>query len=334
MQKIEGSFAAVSLIGDRGILAFRDPVGLRPLILGERRNEFGEKEFAIASESAVFGALGFKILRDLKNGEAIFIDKNGEIFSEICAREKFRSCIFEFVYLARPDSMIDGISVHKARMRMGEKLAEKISQNLNSEKIDVVVPVPETSRVCAVEVAKILNVPFREGFVKNRYIGRTFIMPGQKIRQKSIRQKLSPIELEFKNKNVLLVDDSIVRGNTSKKIVEMVRECGARQVFFASAAPPIISPCVFGVDMPSAEEFVANGIDENQIAKLIGADRIFYQNLDDLISAVRGKQIDKNFCTACFDGKYPIEVSPENFAKIKTARREKKQEILENFPLI
>jgi len=302
--KVQGSFASVAIIAGQGLLAMRDPSGIRPLVIGERKTTSG-KEYCFASESCLFTPLGFSLLRDVKPGEAV-LAKNGKLYSQICTKKvKYRPCIFEYIYLARPDSMLDGISVHKSRMRMGKVLGQKILKKLKKKDIDVVIPIPETSRTSAVEVSETINVPYREGFIKNRYIGRTFIMPGQKVRKKSINYKLSPIELEFKNKNVLLVDDSIVRGNTSKKIVQMARNAGAKKVYFASSAPPLLYPCVYGVDMPSKKDFIANGLTEKEIAKIIGADELFYQDLAALIKSVNKKSsLIKKFCTACFDGNY------------------------------
>ncbi|MFC1733911.1 amidophosphoribosyltransferase [candidate division KSB1 bacterium] len=303
LKRIEGGYAVVSLIVDHGVLAFRDPSGIRPLIIGTRENG-GKTEYAIASESVSIQTLGFKILRDVAPGEAIYIDKNNELHSSQCAKAITRPCIFEYVYLARPDSMIDGISVYKTRLRMGQYLAKQIKKDkLN---LDVVIPVPETSRHIAITLASELNVKYREGFMKNRYIGRTFIMPNQAVRQKSIHYKLNPIPLEFRNKNVLLVDDSIVRGNTSKQIVAMVREAGAKKVYFASAAPPLINPCVYGIDMPTRKDLIANKLDRSEICKMINADKLYYQKYEDLERAAHiGNPKIKKFCWACMGGKYP-----------------------------
>lgn len=307
MERIKGSYAVVGIIAEQGLFGFRDPLGLRPLIIGKKETTQGD-EYCLASESVVFAPLGYKILRDAEPGEAILI-RDGQLYSQVCTKNpKLKPCIFEYIYLARPDSMMDNISVHKARLRMGETLAEKIKKEMNPDDIDIVIPIPESSRAAAVQVAYELGKPYREGFIKNRYIGRTFIMPGQQIRKKSIKYKLSAIDLEFKDKNVLLVDDSIVRGNTSKKIVEMAREAGAKKVFFASAAPPLVYPCLYGVDMPSKKDFVANGLTNEEICKVIGADGLIYQDLDALIEAVikKGKSEVQEFCTACFTGEYPI----------------------------
>ncbi|MCT4591792.1 MAG: amidophosphoribosyltransferase [Candidatus Gracilibacteria bacterium] len=326
MQKAKGSYAVVAMIAGQGLVGFRDPYGIRPLCIGKREHPMGT-EYCLSSESLVFEALGFEFLRDVKAGEAVFI-KNGELHSKSCLDTKsFTPCIFEYVYLARPDSMIDDISVHKSRLRMGDMLARQIKEDLKNgtiEPVDIVVPVPESARTAASELAHVLSVPYREGFVKNRYIGRTFIMPGQQIRKKSIKYKLSAVELEFKGKNVMIVDDSIVRGNTSKQIVEMARDAGAKNVYFASAAPALHYPCVYGVDMPSKDDFVANGLNTEEIAKVIGADKLYYQKVEDLIEAVRKKTPVENFCTACFDGKYPTpEVDDELLADMEAARNKK-----------
>ncbi len=303
-RRVKGAYACIVTIAGYGLMAFRDPNGIRPLIMGERKDDL-YTDTIFASESVALDVLGFEVLRDVKAGEVVFVDTRGNVSSKICAEEvRFTPCIFEYVYFARPDSMIDDISVYKARLRMGEKLARKIKE-ANVE-IDVVIPVPSTSRHAAVPLAYELGVKYREGLIKNRYIGRTFIMPGQTNRQANIRRKLNPIRLEMEGKNVLLVDDSIVRGNTSKKIVQMVRDMGANKVYFASAAAPLHHPCVYGVDMPSRKEFIANELTQEQIAKAIGADAVFYQDLEDLLEAVReGNPNITEFCMACFDGKYP-----------------------------
>ena len=304
-QRVKGAYAAIGMIPGYGIFGFRDPNGIRPLILGEKVTKKGI-QYMLASESVALTALGFKITRDVKPGEAVVIDRNGEVHSHQCSYNSVLSpCIFEFVYFARPDSIIDNISVYKSRLRMGEKLAEKIKSDWSEESIDVVMPVPDTSRTAALQLANYLDLKYREGFIKNRYIARTFIMPGQKERKKSVRQKLSAIELEFKDKNVLLVDDSIVRGTTSKEIVLMARSAGAKKVYFASAAPPVRYPNVYGIDMASKNEFVAHNKTTEEVCKSIGADKLIYQNLDDLIWSVRQGNPDiKNFDCSCFDGNY------------------------------
>lgn len=302
-ERVKGAYAVVALIADHGLLAFRDPNGIRPLIMGQREDDL-YTDTIFASESVALDILGFKPIRDLEPGEVMFVDKNGKVHSKICAQKReFTPCIFEYVYFARPDSMIDKISVYKSRLRMGEKLAQKIKAAKLD--IDVVIPVPTTSTHSAVTLAYELGVKYREGLIKNRYIGRTFIMPGQNNRQKSIRRKLNPIELEMRGKNVLLVDDSIVRGNTSRKIVEMVRDMGANKVYFASCSPPLHHPCVYGIDMPSRKEFVANELTIEETARAIGADALFYQDLEDLFEAVsEGNPEIKKYCMACFDGNY------------------------------
>jgi len=303
--RCKGAYAVVAMITGFGIVGFRDPHGIRPIILGKRTNPHGE-EFMIASESVALHSLGFDIVRDIEPGEAVCVDMDGTIYAEQCAEQgELTPCIFEHVYFARPDSIIDKISVHKARLRMGEYLADKIIRVFPDHDIDVVIPIPDTSRTSALPLANKLGVLYREGFVKNRYIGRTFIMPGQKQRKKSVRQKLNAIDLEFKNKNVLLVDDSIVRGTTSQQIIQMARDAGARKVYFASAAPPVRFPNVYGIDMPSAAELVGHGRDEQEIAKVIGADWLVYQDLEDLIRAARkGNPAIKGFDTSVFDGHY------------------------------
>ncbi|MFT7184074.1 MAG: amidophosphoribosyltransferase [Oceanicoccus sp.] len=302
--RIKGGYAVIAIIAGQGVLAFRDPNAIRPLMMG-RQVKDGKEDIIFASESVALDVLGFKLDRDLKPGEAVWVDMDGKVESETCAEKvSFNSCIFEYVYFARPDSMIDDISVYKARLRMGQKLAGQIkAANLE---IDVVMPVPSTSRHAAVPLAYELGVKYREGLVKNRYVARTFIMPGQEQRQSSIRRKLNPIRLEIEGKNILLVDDSIVRGNTSKKIIEMVREMGAKKVFFASCAPPLRHPCVYGIDMPSRKEFVANQLSTEETAKQIGADALFYQEMDDLLESVsEGNPNVNEFCTGCFTGDYP-----------------------------
>ena len=303
--RVRGAYAAIGMIPGYGIFGFRDPHGIRPLILGERTTKNGTK-YMLTSESVGLTALGFKITRDIKPGEAIVIDRNGKVHSHQCSENSILSpCIFEFVYFARPDSIIDNISVYKSRLRMGEKLAEKIKLQWTKEDIDVVMPVPDTSRTAALQLANELGLKYREGFIKNRYIARTFIMPGQKQRKKSVRQKLSAIELEFKDKNVLLVDDSIVRGTTSQEIVQMARAAGAKKVFFASAAPPVRYPNVYGIDMASKNEFVAHNKTTDEVCKTIGADKLIYQNLEDLIWSVQQGNPDiLSFDCSCFDGNY------------------------------
>ena len=304
--RIQGAYANIGMIANFGIFGFRDPKGIRPLILGKKHTSSGGVEYLLASESVALTALGYKIERDIKPGEAIVITEKGEVFTKICATNpSYNPCIFEYVYFARPDSIIDDISVYKTRLRMGEALAVRIKEKWADEKIDVVMPIPDTSRTSALELAKELKIKYREGLIKNRYIARTFIMPGQKQRKKSVKQKLSAIELEFKGKNVLLVDDSIVRGTTSEQIVKMCREAGANKVFFASAAPAVRYPNVYGIDMASDKEFIAHNRTTEQVCEKIGADKLIYQELEDLIECVRvGNPNIKNFDCSCFDGKY------------------------------
>ncbi len=307
--RINGAYAVVALITGYGILAFRDPLGIRPLSIGIRKGK-NRNEYVVSSETALFSSTGFKFLRDVEPGEAVFIDNAGKIFTQQCSTSSQKKpCIFEYVYLARPDSTIDEISVYKSRMRMGLKLAERIrSLNLVDE-IDVVIPIPDSSTTAALQLAADLNKPYRQGFVKNRYIGRTFIMPLQEERKKSVRRKLNILDLEFKDKNVLLVDDSIVRGTTSKQIIEMVREAGAKKVLFASAAPPVKFQNLYGIDMAATKELVAHNKSESEIAEIIGADELIYQTLDDLISSVQeGNPEIKEFETSIFTGKYPTEI--------------------------
>ncbi|MFB3116765.1 MAG: amidophosphoribosyltransferase [Gammaproteobacteria bacterium] len=304
-KRCRGGYAAVAMISGFGILGFRDPFGIRPVIFGERDTESG-KEYMIASESVAIDSLGFTVIRDIKPGEAIFITKDGKLHTRQCAENpQYSPCIFEHVYLARPDSIIDGISVYNARLRMGETLAEKILQQRPDHDIDVIIPIPDTGRTAALPLAQKLKVNYREGFIKNRYIPRTFIMPGQEIRKKSVRQKLNAIGSEFKDKNVLLVDDSIVRGTTSGQIIEMARNAGANKVYFASAAPPVRYPNVYGIDMPTVNELIAHNKTEEEIAKLIGADWLIYQDLEKLIESTQtGDVYINSFDLSCFNGKY------------------------------
>ena len=304
--RLSGAYSIIIMINNVGLVAVRDPHGIRPLIIGKRDEDLMGAEYMIASESAAIDALDFKIIDDIAAGETIFISKEGKMSR--CKSQKATKhspCIFEYVYLARPDSVIDKVSVHKARQRMGTYLGEKILGLYPEHEIDVVIPIPESSTTSANEVAKKLGLPYREGFVKNRYIGRTFIMPKQEMRRKSVKRKLNPITMEFEGKNVLLVDDSIVRGTTSKQIVEMAREAGAKKVFFASAAPPIRFQNVYGIDMAATAELIAHQKDEGQIAEYIGADWLVYQNLEDLISSAKeGNKEIENFETSIFDGEY------------------------------
>jgi amidophosphoribosyltransferase len=304
-RRLKGAYAVVAMIAGYGVLAFRDPFGIRPLVIGYNETDTGT-EYMVASESVALDALGYRLLRDVAPGEAIFIDEDGNFHSQQCAQKSsLNPCIFEYVYLARPDSLIDGASVYETRLNMGEKLAEKIRRQYRHLAIDVVIPIPDSSRPSALQLALGLGVPYREGFVKNRYIGRTFIMPGKEVRSRSVRQKLNPIAMEFKGKNVLLVDDSIVRGTTSREIVQMAREAGARKVFFASAAPPVRFPNVYGIDMPTRAELIAAHRSEEEVARELGADALVYQDLDALKDAVRRANPRlTSFETSCFDGIY------------------------------
>ncbi len=322
--RCKGGYAAVAMITEVGILGFRDPNGIRPVVFGERKTDSGT-EFIIASESVAIDALDFKRIRDIEPGEAVFISLDGEIHTFQCSdNPAYSPCIFEHVYLARPDSIIDGISVYKARLRMGEKLAKKILKLYPKHDIDVVIPIPDSSRTAALPLAHKLGVKYREGFVKNRYIPRTFIMPGQSIRKKSVRQKLNAIGLEFKGKNVLLVDDSIVRGTTSREIVQMAREAGAKRVYVASAAPPVRYPNVYGIDMPTATELIAYNKTVEEVAEIIGADWLVYQDIKDLIaSAHRGNKMITQFDTSCFTGEYVTgDVSPDYLARVESIRND------------
>ena len=334
-RRCRGGFAVVTLIVGHGVIGFRDPNGIRPLVLGRRETSRGT-EWMLASESVALDMLDFRLVRDVNPGEAVYIDQDARLHTHQCAPiGRHTPCIFEYVYFARPDSIIDNISVHKARMRMGEKLAEKVRRLRPDHDIDVVIPIPDTSRTSAMQLAAALGVKYREGFVKNRYIGRTFIMPGQEMRRKSVRGKLNAIDLEFRGRNVMLVDDSIVRGTTSAQIIDMAREAGASKVYFASAAPPVRYPNVYGIDMPVASELVAAGRSEDEVARLIGADWLVYQDLKDLVSACRhdNAQIE-DFDASCFSGEYVTgDVTPDYLGRlvreraddVKTRRRDDPQ---------
>lgn len=304
-RRCRGGYVALVMITGYGIVGFRDKNGIRPLVFGKRERD-GHTEYMLASESVALDSQGFTLVRDVAPGEAVYIDVRGNLHTRLCAEPApYTPCIFEHVYFARPDSLMDGISVYKARLRMGEKLADKLKRLRPDHDIDVVIPIPDTSRTSALELANRLGVKYREGFVKNRYIGRTFIMPGQSERRKSVRQKLNAIELEFRGKNVLLVDDSIVRGTTCRQIIQMARDAGARKVYFASAAPPVRYPNVYGIDMPAASELIAHNRTEKEVETLIGADWLIFQDLEDLISASHeGNPNITQFDCAVFDGKY------------------------------
>jgi amidophosphoribosyltransferase len=327
-KRCRGAYAIVAMIAGYGLLAFRDPYGIRPLIIGVNE-AMGGTEYMVASESVALEPLGFQVLRDVTPGEAIFIDQTGRFHARQCAdNPRLCPCIFEFVYLARPDSVIDGISVYESRLRMGGELAKKIAGMPEAQDIDVVIPIPDSSRPSALELANSLGLKYREGFVKNRYIGRTFIMPGQAIRRKSVRQKLNPIGMEFKDQVVLLVDDSIVRGTTSREIVMMAREAGARKVYFASASPPVRYPNVYGIDMPTPQELVATGRTEGEIAAEIGADLLIYQELEALKRAVRSANPRiKEFEASCFDGYYITgDVTADYLSHLARERDESRDE--------
>ena len=322
--RVKGAYAVVAMIAGYGLLAFRDPHGIRPLIIGRADTDKGV-EFIVASESVSLDILGFKVMRDVAPGEAILVDESGNFYSRQCSENpQLNPCIFEFVYLARPDSVIDGISVYESRRNMGKSLAEKIMSLALRDEIDVVIPIPDSSRSSALEVAAKLKRQYTEGFIKNRYIGRTFIMPGQEMRKKSVREKLNAMAIEFKDKNVLLVDDSIVRGTTSREIVQMARESGAKKVFFASAAPPVRYPNVYGIDMPSRGELIANGRSEAEIAKLIDADAVIYQDLAALVHAVSSlNPAIKRFDCSCFDGVYVTgDVTEAYLDSVEAARHD------------
>ncbi|HKU87248.1 MAG TPA: amidophosphoribosyltransferase [Casimicrobiaceae bacterium] len=323
-RRCRGAYAVVAMIAGYGMLAFRDPFGIRPLIVGVNRAP-GGPEYLVASESVALEPLGFSVLRDVQPGEAIFVDQAGTFHARQCAQSPaLYPCIFEYVYLARPDSVLDGTSVYEARLRMGAALARKIRHIREAQDIDVVIPIPDSSRPSALELANTLGKTYREGFVKNRYVGRTFIMPGQALRKKSVRQKLNPIGMEFKDKVVLLVDDSIVRGTTSREIVQMARDAGARKVYFASASPPVRFPNVYGIDMPNQDELVATGRTEPEIAREIGADLLVYQDLDALKAAVReGNPLLDDFEASCFDGRYITgDITPDYLSQLATERNQ------------
>ncbi|MEI8596241.1 amidophosphoribosyltransferase [Photobacterium sp. SP02] len=321
---VRGAYAVVAMVIGHGLMAFRDPHGIRPLCLGKREVE-GKVEYMVASESVALDAVGFDFMRDVAPGEAVYITFDGQLFTEQCAENPaLNPCVFEFVYFARPDSFIDKISVYSARLNMGKKLGEKIKREWDDLDIDVVIPIPETSCDSALEIARTLDKPYRQGFVKNRYVGRTFIMPGQQLRRKSVRRKLNAISSEFKGKSVLLIDDSIVRGTTSEQIIEMAREAGAKKVYLASAAPEIRFPNVYGIDMPSANELIAHGREVDEICKMIGADGLIFQDLQDLVDAVaEGNPDIKLFETSVFNGNYVTgDVNQQYLEYLETLRSE------------
>jgi amidophosphoribosyltransferase len=321
-KRCQGAYAAVAMITGYGVVAFRDPFGIRPLVFGKQESPQGTN-YMMASESVALDGLGYELVRDVAPGEAVFITLDGQLHTRQCAENPaVKPCIFEYVYLARPDSIIDDVSVYKARLRMGEKLADKIRRVRPDHDIDVVIPIPDTSRTSALQMANNLGLKYREGFIKNRYIGRTFIMPGQQQRKKSVRQKLNAIDLEFNGKNVLLVDDSIVRGTTSTQIIEMAREAGAKKVYFASAAPPVRFPNVYGIDMPNSNELIAHGRTEEEVCREIGADWLMFQDLEDLIEAVRkGRPDIDGFDDSVFTGNYITGDIDENYLNILQSSR-------------
>ena len=327
-RRVKGSYAVVALIAGYGLLAFRDPYGIRPLCLGSQEGANGV-EWMVASESVALEGSGFRMQRDVAPGEAVFIDMNGELHAQQCAASpSLNPCVFEFVYLARPDSVIDGVSVYHARLNMGETLAQRVINAMPPSDIDVVIPIPESSRPSAMQLAQKLGKPYREGFVKNRYVGRTFIMPGQAVRKKSVRQKLNAIGMEFKGRNVLLVDDSIVRGTTSKEIVQMAREAGANKVYMASAAPPVRYPNVYGIDMPTSEELIAHNRSLEEIRAYIGCDALIYQDVDAMKRAVAAlNPALAGFEASCFDGTYITgDVSAADFQAMQTQRSNQPQD--------
>src|SRR5688500_7403833 len=326
-RRLKGAYAVVAMIAGYGVLAFRDPFGIRPAVIGYHETP-GGTEYMVASESVAVDANGFRVLRDVGPGEAVFIDEEGRFHSHQCApNASLNPCIFEYVYLARPDSLIDGASVYETRLNMGEKLAHKIRRQYRHLDIHVVIPIPDSGRPAALQLAAGLGVPYREGFVKNRYIGRTFIMPGQAVRSRSVRQKLNPMAMEFAGKNVLLVDDSIVRGTTSREIVQMARDSGARKVFFASAAPPVRFPNVYGIDMPTRSELIAAERSEAEVAREIGADALVYQDLDELKEAVRRANPRLgSFETSCFDGVYITRAITSDYLRAIEIRRDARRD--------
>jgi amidophosphoribosyltransferase len=328
-RRVRGGYAVVAQISGYGLLAFRDPYGIRPLCIGRQETDQGGVEWMVASESVALEGSGFNFVRDVRPGEAVFIDLDGKFYSRECAENaQLVPCIFEYVYFARPDSLMDGVSVYDARLRMGEYLADKVARNLRLGDIDVVMPIPDSSRPAAMQLAARLNLDYREGLIKNRYVGRTFIMPGQAVRKKSVRQKLNAIGREFKGKNVLLVDDSIVRGTTSREIVDMARAAGANKVFFASAAPPVRFPNVYGIDMPTQSELIATGRSDEEIARTIGADALVYQDLGDMQQAVRDlNPAMSRFEASCFDGQYITgDITPEYLEQLGQSRAESDDE--------
>ena len=321
--RVEGSYAAIALIAGYGLLAFRDPYGIRPLVLGHRTSASGQDEWVVASESLVLESGGYEIVRDVEPGEAILISSEGWMYSRQCAVEpKLNPCAFEYIYLARPDSVLNGISVYEARLRLGDTLAERIREELPGVNIDVVMPIPDSGRPSAMQLARNLGIEYREGFFKNRYVGRTFIMPGQAVRKKSVRQKLNAMSTEFRGKNVLIVDDSIVRGTTSREIVEMARAAGARSVIFASAAPPVLYPHVYGINMPTRKELIAHGRTNAEIAAELGADHLVYQTVDGMNRAIlEGQSAVTGLEESCFTGEYITgDITPEYLSFVEATQ--------------
>lgn len=327
-KRCQGAYSVVGIIAGHGLFAFRDPHGIKPIIFGERQNEF-QKEYIISSEDVMYDQLNFKKVKDLQPGEMIFINNQRQIFNQIIESCDHNPCIFEYVYFARPDAMLDDVSVYRARLRLGQNLAQKIKKEYPHLKIDRVIPSPMTANTAAMALAHELNLRYSEGLVKNYYIGRYFIMPDQKSRKETIRLKLSTIDIEFKDRNVLIVDDSIVRGNTSRKIVKLAREAGAKKVYFASSSPPLRCPCLYGIDMPTKQEFIAHNLSVEEIRKSIGADILIYQDIEDMVEAVtrRGKHEFKRPCTACFNCQYPTcDVTEEILNKVEKERNREKDE--------
>ncbi|MCG2583014.1 amidophosphoribosyltransferase [Massilia sp. TS11] len=332
-KRVRGAYAAVAQISGHGLLAFRDPFGIRPLCYGIMETESGKSEYMVASESVALEGMGYRFVRDIAPGEAIFIDLDGGVHTEQCHdNPTLNICAFEYVYLARPDSVIDGASVYATRLRMGEYLADKIKQQFSAGDIDVVMPIPDSSRPAAIQLALKLGIEYREGFIKNRYIGRTFIMPGQAMRKKSVRQKLNAIGAEFKGKTVLLVDDSIVRGTTSREIVQMARESGAKKVIFASAAPPVLYPNVYGIDMPTRDELIAFGRSHEEICREITADALVYQDVDALKRSIYDVNPElQSFEASCFDGIYVTgDVTPQYLDRLEFARHHPTKSVIED----
>ncbi|MGN7966939.1 amidophosphoribosyltransferase [Microbacterium sp. 22179] len=325
-ERIEGAYAVIAVIAGYGLLAFRDPFGIRPLILGRRPSTVpgneGKDEWVVASESLVLENGDYEVVREVEPGEAVFITTEGELHTKQCAAAtQLSPCAFEYVYLARPDSVMNGISVYESRLRMGDRLADTIAKHVPMNKIDVVMPIPDSSRPAAMEVARKLGIEYREGFYKNRYVGRTFIMPGQAVRKKSVRQKLNAMSTEFQGKNVLLIDDSIVRGTTSKEIIQMARDAGAISVTFASAAPPVRHPHVYGINMPSRHELIAHGRTIPEIAEVLGCDHLVYQEVDDLKAAITEGSVVDDLDMSCFDGRYVTgTVSDEYLAWVESSQ--------------